>query len=277
MKTRIISLGEIITPNIMKTIHAFTALIVNHKPDSNPAQVGAQVGGVLQTQKTLIDDLKHGAILEAQCVEQIISALEKATEVKLSLEEFYDAWNAMCPHFKEFEQFLRDAIEFNRKKNHSAAFISATNPIDIRFIVKQLAENKVAYQYENDQLLEIEGIPLFTTYSLQMPKAALIEHIVKLHLSKAGGRSALASSMDDVFKSTTTASDIKYIRGVNKIDDPVLSVIKTELDQTNQDIEQKAASLQVEVVIWKKWEKQSLLEALNTNDQSPRYLHAVNL
>jgi hypothetical protein len=68
-QVRIISLGEVVTPDIMKTIQAFTALIAGKKQSSNPLEVGKSIGLVLQQNMKLINDFKLGKLCASgECV-----------------------------------------------------------------------------------------------------------------------------------------------------------------------------------------------------------------
>lgn len=111
----------------MKAIGAFTTLIASKKSSSNPAEVGKAIGGVLQANMSLINDLKLGKIIESDFNEKMISALEKATEVKLNNDEFDSAWSAMHPSFSQFEALLNEAIAFNNQPGQKIIFISFTN------------------------------------------------------------------------------------------------------------------------------------------------------
>lgn len=266
MQARIISLGDIVTLNIAKTVGAFTTLIAGKKSESNPAEVGGLIGGVLQTNMNLINDFKLGKMTENEFNEKMIAVLETATGVKLSTVEFDSAWNAMLPTFNQFEALLNEAITFNKQPGQKIIFISFTNPKDIRHLVEQLKTNKIAYKTDGDQLTEIDGIKLLTTYAYKKSKAELIEVATKELRSSPAPQSSLATSMSaaafniDQYRPLDDAKDIKYIRAVNDLKDPVL---KEDVDKTNEEVEKRVASFSIETIIWKKFEKQPFSDVLN--------------
>lgn len=266
MRARIISLGEIVSPNIMKAIGAFTTVIAAKKSPSNPADIGRTIGGVLQSKMSLINNFKLGNIGEKDFDSQMISALEQAAGVKLTVNEFNSAWNAMHPDYSQFSALLNEAIEFNSKPEQKIIFISFTNPKDIRHLIEQLKINGIVYKTEDEQLTEIAGIKLLTTYASHKSKAELIDVANKEFRSNPAMQGTLASSMGAVFNidkhRSIGSQDVKYIRSVNDIKDPIL---KEDTDKTNQEVEQQANSLSIETIIWKKFEKLSLSEVLHSS------------
>ena len=278
MRARIISLGDIATLNIMKTIGAFTTLIASKKQSSNPAEVGKEIGGVLQTRLNLINEFKLGKIKESDFDEQMISALEQATGIKLTVDEFNAAWNAMLPDFAQFASLLNEAIDFNNLTGQKIIFISFTNPKDIRHLVEQFKANSIVCKLDGELLTEIAGIRLLTTYATQKSKAELIETALKEFRSNPAEQGTLAASMSAVFNidqyRPLESQDIKYVRGVNDIKDLVL---KEDLDKTIQEVEKQASSLSIETIIWKKFEKQSLTDVLSSTTIASKTLSASML
>lgn len=278
MRVRIINLGEIVTLNIMKTIGAFITVIASKNPTSNPADIGQAIGSVLQANMSLINDFKLGIIDENDFNEKMISALEKATEVKLSIAEFDSAWSAMHPSFTQFEALLNEVIAFNTQPRQKVILISFTNTKDIRYLIDELLSHGIACKTDGDQLTEIAGIKLLTTYAAQKSKAELIEIAINELRLNPVAQGTFASSMGALFSvdqyKPLESHDIKYIRAVNDIKDPVL---KDDLDKTIQEVEKQATSLAIEIIIWKKFEKQSLSDVLNSTPNTSRMLPASML
>ena len=268
---RIVNLGDIVTPNIMRAIGTFTTLIASKKSSSNPAEVGRTIGGVLQANMKLINDFKLGTIIESAFNEEMLSALEKATGVKLNTDEFDSAWNTMNPVFAQFQALLNEAIAFNSQSGQKIIFISFTNPKDIRHLIGQLIINSISYKTDGMQLTEIAGIKLLTTYAAQKSKAELIVSAIKELRSNPAAQGTLAASMGTVLDQyrQPVSQDIKYVRGVNDIHDPVL---KEDLDKTNNEVEKQATLLSIETLIWKKFEKQSLSDVLNSSSTTSKTL-----
>jgi hypothetical protein len=273
-QVKIISLGEVVTPDVMKTIQAFTALIAGKKQSANPLEIGKSIGRVLQQNMKLLNDFKIGKLNEKDFTEQMIDVLEKATEVKPTLQEFDHAWNAMNPKFEQFETLLKQAVEYNSQPQQQVVFISYTNPIDTKNLI-ELESKKQSYRVVDDQLVEICGIQLHTTYATQQTKAELIETTIKRLNTKAPTQSPLASSMSNVvgLEQTNEPVDVKYIRGVNDIKEPIL---KDDLDKTNQAVEEKAEGFFVDTILWMKKE-QSLSDVLRDQQVASKLISAAKL
>lgn len=259
MRVRIISLGEIVTPNINKTILGLAHLIHTKSPTSEIADITKQLGGVLQTRMNLLNDFKLGRVEENDFDQQMLSAIEQSTGVKLSTDEFNQCWSAMCPEYAQFSALLDEAVEFNKMQGQKLIFISFTNPKDIRHLRDQLDKNNISYRVDGEQLTELNSIKLVTTYASRLSKAELIDQVYKEARAEQSTGINLGYFMPA--QKSTESVDVKYIRGVNNINDPIL---KADLEQTNQQVEMKAASLAMETIIWEKYAKMSLSDALNS-------------
>jgi hypothetical protein len=67
--------------------------------------------------------------------------------------------------------------------------------------------------------------------------------------------------------------DIKYIRCVNDVKDPIL---KEDLDKTNQEVEKKAEGFFVDTILWMKRE-QTLSDVLRGHQVASRMITATKL
>lgn len=264
---RIMNLGDIVTIDIRKVIQAFTSVIASKISSVNSEEIGKAVAGVLHKNMDKLNDFKHGVMNENDFTGYMISQLEAATSVRLTNKEFDDAWNSMNPKFQQFKDELLAVAAFNRIPGHRVIFISATNPKDIRHLVSELESNKIDYKVVDECLVEIDGIKLHTTYAARQTKAQLIEHVIKSQSTKPSSTSSLSCSLGALMSSTQLSepepTDIKYVRGVNNIQDPVL---REELDSVNKQLEMKAETFKVETIIWMKQEK-SLSDVLS--DEKP--------
>ena len=114
---------------------------------------------------------------------------------------------------------------------------------------------------QNGRLVKIDGIPLFTTYTEQKTKAALIEQVIKKLQTNNPSQSMLANSMSNILSSQTPDTlNIQYVHCENEIKNPVLK--EEDLDEINQKVVNKAEELFVDTILWKKQE-QSLSDVLN--------------
>ncbi|VVC75929.1 hypothetical protein AQUSIP_12300 [Aquicella siphonis] len=277
-QVRIINLGDVITPDFMKAIQAFTTLIAGKKQATMTDETGKAVAMVLHQNLNIINDFKHGKMNEADFTNHMLGKLEQATGIRLSTEEFDASWNAMNPKYQDFKGLLSQVSAYNRQPGQRAIFISFTNPKDIKHLIHELHVNQVGHRVVDGCLLEIEGIELHTTYAVRQTKAELIESVIKSLHSKPSAQSSLASSMGSMLAGTgqTNTSDpldIKYLRGVNNLKDPVL---QADLDLTNQAVEEKADGFRVDTILWMKQE-QSLSDIMRQHESPSRQIRAINL
>lgn len=237
-KIRIINLGDIITPQIMKTLAAFAEKLAVTIP---------AIGEVLTKQKTLIDQFKLGTLTDGGFTKQMIVELEKVSGKKLTPEEFDHAWNTMNPLFSEFKDGLAELVENNI--DQQIILVSASNPKDIAHLTHELTANGQQVTLDaNAQLSHINGIPLYLSYVRQETKPELVASIIKMH-----------SSNHSPSQFTPAATDIKYIYKANNLSDAALKPIKDELDKINTLL-----SKTVETIIWDK----ELSEALKKDNAS---------
>lgn len=174
----IISLGTLIKQNLQDALAAFAALIAEKKPSEDLSGVHATIGMVLHKSMNRINQMKLGEIDENEFTEDMINELETATGIKLTAEEFDSAWNAMNPTFADFADLLDQAVEYNRQPDQQIIFISFTNPKDMKHLTKELEANLCPYRELDEQLFEIGGISLYTTYSHKKTGPDLFQSII---------------------------------------------------------------------------------------------------
>lgn len=254
-KIRIMSLGDIIKPDISKTMRSFCELITKKNPTLTASESSRAVATVTQENKDKIEDFKTGKRAEEKFTEEMISALHQKTKVTLTTEEFDHAWSAMQPSFEEYSSLLQEVVDYHRQSDQEVIFISATNPKDIRKIMSELEANKFAYKEQNGEIREIAGIPLYTTYGSKQTKDELLKSVITQILNEIKQPKVPVSIL---FKPQQTA-DIKYISSDNLISNPALSA---ELAHQNARIKTMLAELGIGVLEWGK-NKQSLTELLN--------------
>lgn len=268
-EVRIISLGEIVTLDIMKTLIAFTELIVKKIESNNPEEIGNKIGAILQEKVNFINEFKMGKFTESEFTNQMILTFKDVTGAQITVEEFDNAWSKKDSSFKQFSAALNQAIDYNNKTNQEIIFISFTNPKDIRNLANELKINDKKFTYDGNTITNIEGIPLYTTYSAQQSKAELIVNTIK----ELNNKSPINNLSFISEQSNMPSPNIKYIRGVNNINDPIL---KEDLDKTNQEIEKKTDQYFVDTIIWMKSE-QSLSGVLANTEMTSRLISASKL
>ncbi len=270
----IVNLGDIVTPDFSLMIIKFSAMLTAKKPNSTIKDNNAAMIGVIKQTTNAVNQFKLGQISEEHFNQLMLSELEQATGVRLTVEAFDEAWHSMNPHYSQFESKLTMLRLHHHGNGENVVLISFTNPKDMRFLAAQLKQHEVPHQLENGELIAIDGIKLVTTYLQQKTKAELIEGIIKQHQRKSLTQSPLASSMNAVVGAPhVEATPVRYIRGVNNINDPVLKAVA---EQTNTDVDNAAKVLKVNAIIWNK-ETHSLQEILTTKDQATIKLAAGNL
>jgi hypothetical protein len=172
-KIRIISLGEIVTPNLGNGLKAL-AETVAQKKSVELSQVSSQVQLAVQKNFGVIEKFKQGALSENEFDAIFIAAIYNETEIKLTVEEFNSAWAAMNPKYASFKQALEVALAFHTKENQQLVLITYTNPKDIRQLRNELQVNHIPYQLDSSgNLYEIAGIKLHVTYVNKSTKAEI--------------------------------------------------------------------------------------------------------
>jgi len=276
LQLQIISLGEIVSPDISKTLLAFKNLIAEKKPSASPNEISKSIGRVLHENMELINHFKIGKLNEIQFTTKMITALKNATGVELAVAEFNDAWNAMNKTFEQFEGLLKEAIEYNKLPKKQIIFISFTNPKDLRHLEGELKKGGISYSTREGYLVEIGGIQLMTTCLAQKTKAELIESTIRGLNTRLPADSLLAKSMGNLFSlecKDFELIDTKYIRRTNRVDDPIL---KEDLDRTNLAVESTAAKFAVDTILWNPNEK-TLTEALLNTEMVSRQIAVAAL
>lgn len=253
---RILSLGEIVTQNQMKTLEELALLINPEHPD----YVKNALGIILQNGDTQIqlDKFKQGLITEQTFNSVMISKIKAEANKELTEKEFNKAWNAMNPKYAEFSTSLTEVIQANNQ-DQKIVFISYTNPKDINQLINELQENKVAYTINETTgyLDSIGGIPLYLTYSEKKSKANLIQQVItELKQPKINSFSIFSNS-----NSNSNSLDIKYIRGLQGISDPIL---KTLNDPIITEVESATQLQKIDTILWNKKDKQSFQDAINS-------------
>ncbi|HEU5282149.1 MAG TPA: hypothetical protein VFU82_09245 [Gammaproteobacteria bacterium] len=244
-KIRIISLGEIVTPNLGNGLNALAKMIAE-KSACELKQAFPQVQSAVQKNFGAIEQLKQGLLSEDEFNERFINAIHAESGIQLTVDEFDSAWAAMNPKFTDFRQALETALSFQDKKDQQLILISHTNPKDIRHLVNELHSNDIPYQLDADgNLCEISGIELHTTYANKVTKSDLIKNvIIGLRQSDSPRNRLFSEHKDD-----SQPDDIKYIHGVNEIQ---LETLKKDFDDTTSSVQEAAEKFRVNCILWDK-------------------------
>ena len=259
---RIISLGEIVTQNQMKALAAFAALINT----ADPKAVMEELGEILQDDETKhsLDQFKLGLKSEDAFAGLMISKIKETTGVELTRANFNKAWNAMNPSFSEFIPLLSDVIREHRD-DQKMVFVSYTNPIDIGQLIRELDLNGMPYSRDDTsgQLNSIGGIPLYLSYSERKSKADLILNIISEMRVPTPSCAAVASR--SAFFSTEAPSpiDVKYIRGIQGVTDPILKSLR---EKNDDEVRVATESAGIETIFWNKQDGQAFSSVIHSTE-----------
>jgi hypothetical protein len=264
-KIRIISLGEIVTPNLGKGVAKLAKIIAN-KTNIDRQLVLPRVAKVTQAQPQMnaIEKFKQGSLTEVEFDALMVQAYCDEFQTELSggaftADDFNTAWNAMNPDYDLFAGALASAAVFNKQKDCKLIFISYTNPKDMRHLQSQLHEHGIPCEFDHgQQLRSINGITLHTTYVKNCNKADLITAVVNdLMVAKGPG----------LFAGNEGKVDIKYIHGVNGLES--MEAMSKEFDATDVAVQEAMKALRVDSILWNKADKDIKLFNLLLDNKEP--------
>ena len=247
---RIVNLGDILMQNQPKAVRAFAERV---SPTDTAWGVDA-IGTILLANQLLLEQFKLGDVTEEAFACAMIAKIREATSEALSVDEFYAAWNTMNPSYTEFALLLESVVREHSDAQH-IFFVSHTNPIDMHHLTKQLDAHGIAYTRDpsTGELNGIHGIPLRTTYTEKKSKACLIQDVVAE--SRAAVRPPAVEPLhgysffgiEDVEKVPAPPVDIKYIRGITTIDDPLLRSLS---EASATAVAATTESIGIETIFW---------------------------
>jgi len=203
---RVMSLGEIVTPNMMTGVSALATLT------NNPTNKVLGAIGKLQKE---IDSFKLGTLGETDFNNLFIAAITEATGVTITVEQFDAAWSKMNPTYKDFKENLNAAIQYNATQNQKFILVSFTNPKDMRQLLAELKENNITHQTVADEdgnthLKSIDCIELILTYKEKKTKDELVKQIHERYTNNS---------------SSVFTYDMKYIQGKDKLAPNIMEAI----------------------------------------------------
>jgi hypothetical protein len=238
-KIRIMSLGDIVTPNLGKGIMKLASIIGEKK---STAPDVSQVQSIVLSNSSAIEQFKQG--LSEQAFDNLFLKAFDAIGVELTTEDFNTAWAEMNPDYATFKSALDAATAFHAQDHQELILISYTNPKDLRQLRAQLQNNNIPFETKKDNLSSIAGIKLYASYVHKIPKAMLLENILlELRPSDTQRHGFFAESQND----------IKYIHSASELKDPAMKNLLQ-----NQSI---ASAI---------WDKESTSLAQILNNEAPR-------
>jgi len=267
-KVRIISLGEIVTPNFENTFKAFMYTIMQKdlalKPHDIIPKLKQALAVLMQEDEhgnSILNDFKVGKITEQLFINKAIAAVKTNLGVELLGEEFKAAWRAGCPTYANFKDRLAAAIMFNAEPQQKMVLISFTNPIDMEHLREELEKNALSFNIdpETGSLTKIGGMDLYLTYETKKSKAQLITEVIQ-NLGASKVEPTSATTFAEVSMVSTATPEILYIKGVNQIEDLALA---QDFATTSAAVESAADVCSVKTIIWEH-SKQPLEDLLNS-------------
>jgi hypothetical protein len=245
---RLLSLGEVVTQNQMKTLRAFSKLI---NPE-NPHESMKKIGEILQDPaiKLTLDQFKLGFKTEDEFTDEMIGKITEQTGKILTRDEFDAAWNAMNPLFSEFQSRLVEVVS-QQSAEQKIIFVSYTNPKDMRHLTKELDKHGISYTRDciTGEINSVAGVSLHLSYTNKKSKAELISAVITGEMT-----ARTPSEGYSFFGTPSTPIDIKYVLGSSSDTDPLLRALTEE-----------APEIGIETLLWNKTD-QTFAEALHCTD-----------
>ncbi len=256
MKNIIISLGEIVKPDLMKGIGALAEMIVEKRKDElDSEQAKKLILSIVVSYQKEINSFKMGTLSESEFDQGFLLLIKEKAGVELTVDELNFAWNQMNPHYNAFKANLSAAIVFNHKKDHKLALVSFTNPKDSRHLIKELDANEINYQLDDKgNLAEIDGVKIYFTYATQKTKAELINQIDQEF------KDLYNKKLDS---SLFFSSSILFSKEPSRKDDEIIYIYNDTKSQDNKDAKKKAEDLKIHCCLWDKNEMPFLKDVLN--------------
>lgn len=179
MKIRILSLGEIVTPNMMKGVSA-----LSEKSGLSPAKIGS----ILQEEemKTLIMQFKLGYVgasgqddmTPTQAteifVDCFVNRLNKEAPKPITSDDFIAAWSTMNPEYNVYSDVLDEAVAFNETQGCRLILLSYTNYLDMLCLF-----NDGTVDVNPFDPVSIHGIPFYASYNRHAQAPQLLEDIIR--------------------------------------------------------------------------------------------------
>jgi hypothetical protein len=198
---RVLSLGEIVVPNMMKGVVKLADL--THSSTQT-------ILGVVGKNQNNIAKFKNGELTEANFFEVFIAELQKATNTLIGSDQFKSAWNEMNPQFSDYQNNLLAAIRFNAAPNHKLILVSLTNPTDVNFLLQQLEKNQIPFVTESTDgittVKSIDCVEVHLSFVLKLSKDNMVQHIQKQYADRQ-------------------LYDVKYIQGADKLGSNIMETL----------------------------------------------------
>jgi len=268
---RIISLGEIIRPNMMAGVMA-----LSETTGISPQKIGAILQDVF-TQR-LINGFKLGKlpslkffytgeekaeydildqVLSVDAVEKIFCAQmvrrfhrEENIAKPLTEEDFRRCWSVMNPGYEQYADLLQEAVAFNQSPDNELIILSFTNSLD----VGDMKKNGVSVDPENPT--SINGITLHASYHTHLFAQDMLQKIIKDICSSYSGP-ALFNQANHLENVTVT-----YVHTPAKED------VKKRFGTDSDEMLEICRAMNIQHLVWERDSHMSLSDAL-TMDPVP--------
>jgi hypothetical protein len=248
MATFILSLGTLVNTNFQKSVMAFVALAEK--------QVDLKI--IIPQLGPLFQQFNLGKL----STEDLKNALEEALGIKMQLDEFLSAWNAMCEVDDAALKMIKLIHAINASKNPalSIRIYSDTNPEHLSFLQKNT-------QQLGDKLPKID-----TTFKHQLSKADLLKKVVQDEklADPAAKICVLIGNNDKIAESTLAQMVVER--------DAAIVAASVTLESPIECIKLEGSSLTVEKLLAVMSEKSGLsIEAINEMITPPKTYGAEQL
>lgn len=268
-QVRIINLDILIKQNLMQAFLAFATLFLRKQVSANIDDVKHKLGFVFNENIIYIHRFNVGGLSEHAFTTHMIDALKKSMNIELTITEFDDAWNAMNARFFMFEHLLFQMANWNRKAGKRIILMGLINAKEMRFLKGELDRGQkkysgVEYKMRGHGLIEICGIPLYTTSTEKKSAAELFEFIMEDLAFSEHYKMNTVIGVDRLFQplplSFSGKMAIQYIHHVSpQCVDPMLDLGVKQRYMTTRGIQKKAIKRSVPFIEWEDFEAELAL------------------
>jgi hypothetical protein len=250
-KIFILSLGEILTPDISKAITALAKLIAE-KNSGKYAEVLKKVESLIQTNNQLIQNLKLGQLDEKEFDKLFIDAIKVETDAELTVDEFNQAWNKMIPEVKDAYPMIEQLQKAVADK-HNIILVSETNPKDLRVLTERFGR-WISFSDDKTRVEKIFLVPLYLSHILKLSKPDLVKKAMA-DLLPANQQTLFANSVE---------LDVCYIYSATRENLPAV-----EAKLAGSQASDVAEASKITAILWNKsWER---LEDLMSSKKTKTY------
>lgn len=195
MKIRIINLGEIIQPKLLEGVKSLSEKSAIPLQRINEIlQEKDMVNAINQFKQGVFNPDREEKIFEIPEIDEneslfssyMVDRLNKEASVKITPNDFLDAWHKMNPPLEEYKSLLDEAVKFNEQPDCKLYILSYTNSLD----VADMQRNGILV--DPNQPDSLNNIPFYASYAFHNNAPELLAVIVNsIRYQSSGNRDGL--------------------------------------------------------------------------------------